>query len=176
VTSEVHPPNGDPTFIYGRSLHPDLSLNRFSTSTIHHQALDVTLLRDLQTEMLNMSGARSGQNAFSGLFGRLGRFHLRNEFRLGRVRGFDGYAGVYEAMMSTGEPDVWNKVAVKRFRVFLENDEKFAKVSCIRCNRSDEGVDTLLVQSLKREVLIWKQLEFRVRYRNGWRMGRWIYT
>jgi hypothetical protein len=79
-----------------------------------------------------MAGAENGQSAFSELVRRLGRFHLRNEFRFGRIRGIGGYADVYDAMMSTGEPGVWNKVAVKRFRDILENDEEFAKVSCVR--------------------------------------------
>jgi hypothetical protein len=79
-----------------------------------------------------MSGVENRQSAFSELVRRLGRFHLRSEFRFGQIRGFGGYADVYDGMMRTGERGVWNKVAVKRFRVILENDEEFAKVSCVR--------------------------------------------
>jgi hypothetical protein len=50
----------------------------------------------------------------------LGQFHLRNEFQLGWIRGFCGYADVHEAMMSTGEPGVEKKVAAKQFGVILE--------------------------------------------------------
>lgn len=96
---------------------------------------------------------------FHALANRLGRFVLENEIRIGRIKGIGGYADVYDAMMSTAEPGGWKKVAVKRFRVILENDETFAEVSLFQSSRRDENVDKLSVQSLKREVLIWNQLQ-----------------
>ena len=59
----------------------------------------------------------------------LGASLLSNDdVRLGRIRGIGGYADVYDAMMHVAETGRWVKVAVKRFRVILENDWKFAKV------------------------------------------------
>lgn len=96
---------------------------------------------------------------FRALASRLGRFVLETEFRIGRIKGIGGYADVYDAMMNTADSGGWKKVAVKRFRVILENDETFAEVSLSQSSRRDGDVDKFSAQSLKREVLIWNQLQ-----------------
>ena len=77
------------------------------------------------------SSDQIGKDVFQELITRLNRFILPNDIRLGQIRGFGGFADVYEANMVVKKTGASIKVAVKRFRVVLRIATEFAKVSYV---------------------------------------------
>ena len=97
-------------------------------------------------EKLPSAYRKGGEQSFTTLVSKLGQFIITNRIELGRLRGIGGYADVYDASMTVANRDAPMKVAVKRFRIILESDPKFAKVVsyrisidasliCLECSR-----------------------------------------
>ena len=74
------------------------------------------------------SSVQNGEDVFQELITKLNRFILPDDITLGQIRGFGGFAEVYEASMVVKPAEAPRKVAVKRFRVHLRSATGFAKV------------------------------------------------
>ena len=76
------------------------------------------------------SSRQNGEDIFQELITRLNRFILPDDITLGQIRGFGGFAEVFEASMVANQTGESRRVAVKRFRVVLRTATEFAKVLC----------------------------------------------
>ena len=99
------------------------------------QRLSPLLNSPIVHRLLKMHGRRSvpsshpnGEDVFQELIAKLNRFILPNDITLGQIRGFGGFAEVFEASMVVKQTGASRKVAVKRFRVVLRTATEFAKV------------------------------------------------
>jgi hypothetical protein len=61
----------------------------------------------------------------------LAQFQLTDSVKLGRVRGLGGNADVYDGTMTSPTTET-KRVAVKKFRVMVTEEETFVKVLCTR--------------------------------------------
>ena len=74
------------------------------------------------------SSHTNGEDVFQELITRLNRFILPDDITLGQIRGFGGFAEVFEASMIVNRTGESRRVAVKRFRVVLKTTAAFAEV------------------------------------------------
>jgi serine/threonine protein kinase len=99
------------------------------------------------------------KDVFRELVSKLNRFVLPNEIKIGQCIGRGGFADVHVADMCFAGTNRTDKVAVKKFQVTLRSEEAFAKAWRLLFVHDGRIIDGELIQTFKREFIIWKKLE-----------------
>jgi hypothetical protein len=104
------------------------------------------------------------------------KYDIASKVMVGKLRASGGFADVYEGKMlkntidnntlgtSTSlcqylqtNPPIFQKVAVKRFRIFVNQEGEFAKVGLSRLDHC--ALTCVVIQSIAREMRVWARLD-----------------
>ena len=74
-------------------------------------------------------GEPDSVDSLNDLLAGLQQLDLTNNLKIGRMKASGGFADVYEGLLRLKDKKEAKKVAVKRFRVFVDGNRDFAKVA-----------------------------------------------
>ena len=107
--------------------HDHCHFQKFSVRTCGF-SIESCRFRKMSTILTPTKSDQSVGDVLQRIIASIQRLNLPQDVKIGKVIGLGGFADVYEGELFNVDGIAGKKVAVKRFRILMEKEKKFANV------------------------------------------------